>query len=315
MNTADTKPVVLLIEDSIDIHRLVKARLRHENVEVITADSGADGIATAHLRRPAAILLDLEMAGMDGFEVLRALKSKVETNTIPVIILSGLRQTDDKVTAFDLGAADFVTKSFDDPSDVAELKARLRAVLRTERLLRLLAERAEIDGLTGLGNRTQLNRRWTEEVATNRRYGHPLTLAMLDIDHFKRVNDNFGHPAGDELLTGFSRLIQGSIRTMDVACRFGGEEFAIIMPSTMPADALIVAERIRAGLASAVWPRHPEHNVTVSIGLCGCDGNAGEVTPEQWLEFADKALFAAKHRGRNKVVTDDSINARALTKA
>ncbi|MBL8759384.1 MAG: diguanylate cyclase [Phycisphaerae bacterium] len=303
---AEPKPTVLLIDDSIDTHRLLRARLKHEAMELLDAFSGEDGLATAKQVKPSLILLDLDMPGMDGFTVLRQLKGDSATATIPVVVLSGTRESEDRITAFDLGAADFITKNLNDPADLAELRARLRAALRMERLLRLLSERAEIDGLTGLGNRAQFNRRFTQELAENQRYGHPFSLAVFDADHFKKVNDTFGHPAGDEVLVGLGKIITASCRQTDVPCRFGGEEFALIMPNTTPADAKVVCERIRQALQAQVWPRHPEHQVTCSAGIAGADGATG-LTAEQLLEAADKALYEAKKSGRNRVVLAEPV--------
>ncbi len=302
MSTEPT-PKLLLIDDSADTHKQLRARLKYEHLELVGVTSGREGLEAARREQPACVLLDLDMPDMDGFQVLRALKADEATANIPVVVLSGANSPDDKVTAFDLGASDFVVKSLANAGDIAELKARLRAVLRTQRLLRMLSERAELDGLTGLGNRAAFNRRWAQAVAENKRYGHALTLMLLDIDHFKRVNDAFGHPAGDEVLIEFARIVQASSRQSDIPCRFGGEEFAVILTGTGPTDAGVLAERIRATLEAATWPRHPEHRVTVSIGLAGSDAAAGvDVTPEGWIEKCDKALYEAKHGGRNRVV-------------
>lgn len=290
--------MVLLIDDSPDVHRLVAARLKHEQLELRSALSGAIGLSMAREVAPAAILLDLDMPSPDGFEVLRSLKADGALQSTPVIVLSGMKESTDKVTAFELGAADYVTKPF----DFMELRARLRAALRIQQLIRLLAERAEIDGLTGLGNRAQFNRRWTEETSEARRYQRGLTLAVMDLDHFKKINDTYGHPAGDEVITTFARTILSCTRAHDVACRYGGEEFTLIMPGTAPEDAKVVAERIRQALAALTWPRHPEHKVTCSIGLSGTPDGLTELSPQQWLDVADKALYAAKHGGRNRVV-------------
>jgi two-component system, cell cycle response regulator len=300
--STEPKPKLLLIDDSEDTHKQLRARLKYEHVELLSAMGGAAGIEMARAERPACILLDLDMPEMDGFQVLRALKDGVTTNT-PVVVLSGTNSPEDKVTAFDLGANDFVIKNLANAGDIAELKARIRAVLRLERLLRLLSERAELDGLTGLSNRAAFNRRWSQAVAENKRYGHALTLMLFDIDHFKRVNDAFGHPAGDEVLIEFGRIVQSCSRASDVACRFGGEEFALILTGTGPVDATVVAERVRTGLQAVVWPRHPEHQVTVSIGLAGSDSSApADLTLEAWIEACDKALYQAKHGGRNRVI-------------
>lgn len=309
MASTDPKPKLLLIDDSIDIHRQLAARLRYEHLELLSAHDGPSGITLAKAERPSCILLDLDMPGMDGFQVLRALKGEPATSETPVIILSGANGADDKVTAFDLGATDYVIKALGSAGDVAELKARIRSVLRLERVMRMLSERAELDALTGLGNRASFNRRWAQAVAENARYGHPLTLLLLDVDHFKRVNDAFGHPAGDEVLSEFAKLVQACSRQTDIPCRYGGEEFALILTSTPPADAMIVAERIRTSLQEMTWRRHPDHKVTVSIGLAGTDGPPPpETTAASWIESADKALYQAKHEGRNRVVQAGTLS-------
>ncbi len=305
MANTEHKPVVLLVDDSIDVHRLLQARLRHEQIELVGTTKSAEAVDMARQHKPSTILLDLDMPGMDGFEVLRALKDDSAANSIPIIVLSGKAGSEDKVTAFDLGATDYVTKPF----DLAELRARLRAALRLDHLLRLLAERAEVDGLTGLGNRAAFDKRWAEKVAESRRYGTPLSLAMLDIDYFKRINDTYGHPAGDQVLVGLAQSLQSESRSPDIACRYGGEEFALIMPSTGPAEAQIVAERIRAALAAQIWSRHPDSPITVSVGLVGSSGPIGDVTPDRWLEAADRNLYAAKRAGRNRCITADLAHA------
>lgn len=311
MSNNENKPLVLLVDDSIDVHRLLTARLRHEQIRLVGLTRGSEALEQVRKEPPSVILLDLDMPDMDGFEVLRALKDDSTTNNVPVIVLSGLHGSEDKVTAFDLGATDYVTKPF----DLSELRARLRAALRLDHLLKLLAERADVDGLTGLGNRAHFNKRWAEKVAECKRYGHALSLAIIDIDFFKRVNDTYGHPAGDEVIQGVARLLQTTCRSPDVPCRFGGEEFALIMPNTGTRDATMVVERLREALADVNWPRHPDHPVTLSAGLVGSDGACGEVTAEQWLEMADQGLYAAKNNGRNRVVSNDIQAACRLSKA
>ncbi len=286
-----------MVDDSPDLHRLVKARLKGEPAEFLAVTTGEEGIAKAAELLPAAILLDLDMPPPDGFAVLRAIKDDPRTVHIPVIVLSGKEGSHDKATAFELGAQDYVTKPF----DFVEMRARLRAALRLSSLVRLLSERAEVDGLTGLPNRAAFNRRWETEVQENLRIGRPLSLAMFDIDHFKKINDTFGHPAGDEVLQEFARLVSSSIRSTDVVCRFGGEEFAAILPQATPEEARNVCERIRQRLSDQVFNKMPEHKVTVSIGLASAARQVPGATAEGWLEFADKALYSAKRGGRNRM--------------
>lgn len=305
----EATPVVLVIDDSADVHRLLKARLRHEELVLVTASSGREGLRSAKVARPAIILLDLDMPDMDGFEVLRRLKDDGATLEIPIIVLSGLQSAQDKVTAFDLGAVDYITKPF----NLTELRVRVRSALRMHRLVQMLAQRAHIDGLTGLWNRAHFDRRWEEEVSGCTRHRRPLSLAMIDIDYFKSVNDNYGHPAGDAVLQGIGRILARESRQSDVACRYGGEEFALVMPDTPTEDALIVCDRVRATIEQASWPRHPERTVTASIGLAGCS-SPGDITAAQWIEAADRNLYAAKQGGRNRVVHADLATVR-LAKA
>lgn len=295
-NTDESKQLVLIIDDSKDVHRLLKARLRQEDLDFASAESGEEGIAMAAERQPSLILLDLDMPGLDGYEVLRRLKDAKATRDVPVIILSGMQGAHDKVTAFDLGAVDYVTKPF----DLAELRARVRSSLKLNQLVRMLAQRAQIDGLTGLWNRAAFDRRWAEEYSRAARHGHPLSLVLLDIDHFKSINDTFGHPAGDAVLVGLAKLLTRELRTNDVACRYGGEEFAVIMPDTGTNPARQTCERLRAALEAVAWPRHPERKVTMSIGCVGCD-QVPSVSAERWLELVDQNLYAGKRGGRNRV--------------
>jgi two-component system, cell cycle response regulator len=296
----DQTPAVLIIDDSPEVHRLLKARLRHEEIELLSAHSGEEGLRMAFGSRPALILLDLDMADMDGFEVLRRLKDGPETLEVPVIVLSGLHSAQDKVSAFDLGAMDYITKPF----NFTELRVRVRSALRLNRLVQMLAQRAHIDGLTGLWNRAHFDARWKEEVAETIRHSRALSLAMMDIDHFKAINDAFGHPAGDAVLQGLARIFERECRREDIACRYGGEEFTLIMPETRPDDAARVCQRIRSAVREMVWPRHPDRNVTLSIGIAGCS-RAMQIQAAQWLDVADRTLYSAKQAGRDTLLITD----------
>lgn len=290
-------PAVLLIDDSVDVHRVMRARLRSEPLELHCARSGAEGIDLAAKISPALIMLDLNMPQMDGFEVLRRLKDAPATVNTPVIVISALASTHDKVTAFDLGAMDYVTKPF----EVNELKVRVRSALRLSSLVTMLSQRAQIDGLTGLWNRAHFDSRWDELVSSSARHNRALSLAVVDLDRFKSVNDSFGHPAGDEVLQGLSRLLRGLARASDICCRYGGEEFCMILPDTTPEESLVLCERVRTRLAEVRWPRHPERRVTCSIGIAGCSG-ATSASSQAWLEAADKNLYQAKQSGRNQII-------------
>lgn len=311
MNRTIDKPKVLLIDDSIEIHRLLDVRLRSEDIELITADNAVEGIRLAKVESPMLILLDLNMPFMDGFETLRALKDDPETANVPIIVISGSDDTDDKVAGFNLGAVDYVCKPFNMP----ELRARLRSALRIQELMGMLAQQAQIDGLTGLWNRAHFDDRLAEEVASHERHGRSLTLAICDLDHFKSLNDTHGHPAGDAVIKGFANILIDNIRRSDVACRYGGEEFGLILRDTEIEQARSLVERIRTELEATRWPKHPERTITASFGLC--DRPAGDAAdPAAWIETADRALYEAKRIGRNRVIVHGEGGAdRGLAKA
>ncbi|MBS0191902.1 MAG: diguanylate cyclase [Phycisphaerales bacterium] len=299
-NSSNQFPRVLVIDDSPDVHRLLRARLKQEEIEIASVMGGAEGLAEIKNSRPDLILLDLDMPGMDGFEVLRSIKDDAQTVHIPVVVLSGLASPEDKVNAFDLGAHDYIIKPF----ELTELRVRIRAALRLNFLLRMLSQRAQIDGLTGLWNRAYFDRRVQDEVARVQRHGGALSIAFFDADHFKSINDTFGHPAGDAVLQGIAQVIQRESRQSDIACRYGGEEFVLIMPETNAQDGFAFCDRLRTALESVVWPRHPERKVTVSIGVAG-SSNGASLTASAWVEAADKCLYAAKKGGRNRVVLNN----------
>jgi two-component system, cell cycle response regulator len=296
----EQQPVLLLIDDSPSMHRLLAFKLKHEGVEFLTCFSGQEGVDLASSNRPALILLDLNMPEMDGFQVLRALKNDSRTIDIPVIVLSGNSDPEDKVRAFELGAMDFVCKPF----DIHELRARIQSAIRISRLMSMLEKRAQIDGLTGLWNRAYFNDRLPRDLSNAVRTHSTMTLVMCDLDHFKKVNDTFGHPAGDAVLQGYAKILTGELRSYDVPCRYGGEEFAIILPDTTADNAATICERIRLAIEARRWPNYPDIRATSSFGLTTLGVGNGS-SPEEWIEAADRALYAAKVAGRNRIVTFD----------
>jgi len=293
---------VLAIDDSEEIHELLALWLSSEGLRLTFAATASDGIRLAQALEPDLILLDIDLPQRDGFDVCRELKSDCATNDIPVIFLSGSSETIDKVKGLDLGAIDYVTKPFDPP----ELQARVRAALRTKRLCDLLAERAQIDGLTGLHNRAYFDGRLRSELESSLKYGVPLSLLMLDVDHFKRFNDTCGHPFGDRVLQSVGELLAHAIGTEGIACRYGGEEFGVIFPETSIDSSGVSARAIReaAERLSLVGPTG-EVGVTLSGGLACTDEWPAHAQPaaKELLETADRALYVAKSTGRNRIVT------------
>jgi len=235
---------------------------------------------------------------MDGFEVLQRLKENPRTRDIAVIFISASCETMDRVRCLDLGAVDFIPKPF----EMAELKARVRSAIRVQQLLRMLSQRAQLDGLTALWNRAYFDQRLAAECAESRRHGKSVALVMCDIDHFKSVNDRFGHPFGDEVLALFASILSGG-RASDIPCRYGGEEFGVILPATTLAEAVEVAERFRRTFEEHQWRRHPDLVLTASFGVAELALLPADATPADLLAQADTALYASKRSGRNRVST------------
>jgi two-component system chemotaxis response regulator CheY len=251
------------------------------------------------------LISDWMMPNLDGPELCRRLRASPPNRYIYIILLTSLDRHEDRVKGLRAGADDFLTK----PPDPDELAVRLEIAERIlavhDQLARqnaLLAELAATDELTGAKNR----RRFREDLdlffAQANRLGLPLSVIMLDIDHFKRYNDAFGHPAGDHVLQQVGRMLRSTVRGHDVVARYGGEEFVVLLPATSAADAFEVAERLRGSIAGHDWPHRA---VTASFGVA----TYGPDTPDAvaLVERADRALYASKEAGRNRTRHFDQI--------
>jgi two-component system, cell cycle response regulator len=286
---------VLIIDDDPDALEVAKARLTKEGLDIVCVQGGVLGLKAARHEDPDLILLDLDMPDISGFDVCRSLKADTELCMIPVLFLSGSTTPDDKIAGLDLGAVDYVTKPF----DAFELRARVRAALRTKHLQDMLFEHAHIDPLTGLPNRRALMERLQQEWARIERHGGHLSFVMADIDGFKDVNDRFGHHVGDKILQEVAGAIAGQCRENDLAARFGGDEFTIVVPSEAALTAAHLAERCRHEIAKAcVVIQHETIAVTASFGVADSEGvsSLGVL-----MTRADEALYRAKQAGRNQV--------------
>mgnify|MGYP003982204175 CR=1 FL=1 len=293
---------ILLVDDqpaNLDVLRHV---LEREGYQVLLAPNGEVALRNAARALPDLILLDVMMPDASGFDICRKLKTTTQTRNIPVIFLTGASDVDQKVLGFDVGAVDYIQKPFDS----VELNTRVRAALRTKRFQDKLAQSAMIDGLTGLWNRAHFDQRIHEEVAAALRYDRPMSLIMMDVDKFKNLNDNHGHLFGDEVLQVVGDVLQDSVRTSDWPCRYGGEEFGLILRETDLDGAIILAERIRKEIGSLQL-----HNkaqlvpVTSSFGVVSSTlcMNPCDLSSKWMIGSADRALYAAKEGGRNCVRT------------
>jgi diguanylate cyclase (GGDEF)-like protein len=305
---------ILVVEDSKTQQDWLVQVLARENYQIDTASDGREAIRKARTTAPDLVLLDMVLPDMEGLEVLRMIKARPDERFVPVILLSVKSDLDSRVTGLRIGADDFLAKPFAD----SELLARTNAMLRIKALQDTVrAQKAELerlsvtDGLTGLFNRRFFQERLDEEFRRAQRYSDPVSLIMIDIDHFKRVNDRYGHQAGDVVLKGTADLLRETIRDPDISARFGGEEFAVILPKTHLSGALTVAERIWRGMGQKVYQvsgsiHGPpgegagELRVTASLGISFYPSK--DVTSSELLvRYADEALYKAKHEGRNTI--------------
>ena len=305
------KASLLLIDDSEAQSCQITESLERLGYAVTRAASGVEGLRIAREKAPDLVLLDVVMADIDGFAVCRWLKMNAETRDIPVIMLTVRTALADRVAGLNIGADDYLAKPFED----LELEARIFAALRVktahtelrgrnqqlESMLHSVEALAITDALTGLFNRRRFSDVLNREFAVTRRYKNTLSCLMVDLDHFKQINDRFGHDAGDQVLKEVARSIVSSLREVDLAARYGGEEFAILLPHTNKADALIVAERLLATLRKQQF-RFGAESVCVTASV-GCAGNSDVASgnPEDLVKAADLALYTAKHAGRDRV--------------
>lgn len=295
---------VLAIDDSPEIHALLGVHLRPEGVELTSAVEWERGLELAFTRNPDLILLDVELPGTSGLDLCRRLKDNPRTQAIPVIFLTASSEVSMKVHGFDLGAVDYVTKPF----HPAELRARVRAALRMKRAQDLLTERAQVDALTGLRNRAFFDARLASEVQDANATGKPLSLVLIDLDHFKRVNDGYGHPFGDLVLQRVGDVLLRTVRQCDAACRYGGEELALILPNVHREAARTIADRVRDAIRTMSFvPRGQRLTVTASFGVAEladvsdvASAGIGYET-SALLAAADSALYRAKDNGRDCV--------------
>ena len=289
---------LLLVDDDVESLAVARARLADDGIEIVCATDGRAAIEAAKSQNPDLILLDLDMPDMPGFEVCRILTADPVSCMIPILFLSGSATSEDKVHGLDLGAVDYITKPFDN----FELRARVRAAMRTKQLQDFLIEYAHVDPLTGLPNRRALMDRLRIEWARMQRHGGKLSFIMADIDCFKRVNDTYGHSIGDKVLQEVARTIAGQCRIHDLPTRYGGEEFAVVVPDECVSGAARLAERCREEIEKVHLPGKGNPICpTASFGVADATGVA---SPEALVDRADRALYRAKAAGRNRVAMD-----------
>jgi two-component system cell cycle response regulator len=296
---------VLIADDSLVIRAVVRSGLEDEGYRVIEAVDGLTALAQCRQEQPDVILLDIEMPGLDGYQVLSELKNDDSLKNIPVVFLTSRSGMDDVVAGLRGGAHDYLKKPF----EPVELLARVGSAIHVKKLQdELQRHNAELDrvsrtdALTGLYNRRHLDEELALRNQDSLRHQEPMCLLLLDIDHFKDINDTYGHPAGDLVLQAFADRLNLGLRTGDIAGRWGGEEFLVILPRTDLAGAVEVAERIRSATAAAPVTAAGQY---ISVRVSGGCALGPADSADSVIDLADQCLYQAKHAGRNRIVASD----------
>lgn len=301
---------ILLVEDDRLQGKVAVEFLEKSGYEVIWVQDGKSAIKAAKTQPVDIIILDLVLPDITGIEVSRWLKFNEDTKGIPIIMLTAKSEMTDKVAGLEAGADDYLPKPFNE----IELNARIYASLRTkslrdelkkknhqlENLLGQVENLANTDMLTGLWNRRRLEAVLMNEFRRTKRYQTPLSCMMIDIDHFKRINDIYGHATGDIVLKETADIILSMSRTVDTVARWGGEEFIALLPQTGKNDAVMPADRIRKAIEEKKFTGIPNETITISIGIASAPDFAID-NEDKLVSQADVALYRAKENGRNRV--------------
>jgi diguanylate cyclase (GGDEF)-like protein len=313
---------ILIVDDNKDIREYVRGILKNQ-YSVLEAKDGEEGLYKAKEIIPDLVITDVMMPKMNGYEFCRALKSDEKLNRIPVMLLTAKVSENDKVEALEIGADEYLPKPF----NARELLARVKNLMKIKqqekelkkindeitqaneqksKLLEKLKEQSEMlekqareDSLTGIYNRRYLDLRLSEEFKRSVRFNRNLTIAMADIDFFKKINDQFSHQIGDEVLNTIAQILKKNCRSTDIVARYGGEEFVLILPETPLKKAVNLCNKIRKSVEQYYWQEiHTKLKVTISMGL---SGNLNFPNHEKLLSSADAKLYEAKHSGRNQI--------------
>lgn len=288
---------ILVVDDNILNIRLLKDILEDENYTVFQINNSIEVLDIVNDVKPDVILLDIMMPEMDGFEVCKALKDDFEAKDIPIIMVTAKTESSDLKKALEIGAFDYIKK----PIDEVEVIARVQSALRFKEYQEKLKEMASKDGLTGVYNHALLIELFEKELNKQERNAGNISFVMLDIDYFKKVNDNYGHISGDIVLKGLSQILESSTRSSDIVGRFGGEEFSIVLPEISADEAYKLCDRIRQTIENYdFFISEIAIKITVSMGIY-FKTSKDSISSKEIIKNADTALYTAKHRGRNRV--------------
>ncbi len=301
VHQSDKKPKILIVDDMpTNIHMLINTL--KGPYELVPAKDGETALQKAQSFEDLdLIILDIMMPGMDGYEVCKKLKSNEKTKNIPIIFVTAVSEAADKARGFELGAVDYITKPF----IPVVVRARVKTHIELKQKSDMLEKMASIDSLTQIYNRRKFDSLLATEWSRMQRKHDDLALILIDIDHFKLYNDNYGHAQGDECLKQVAKAMQGVLpRPADFLGRYGGEEFVVVLPETDLKGAQTVAHRLKDAVESMSIPHEYSKTtkyITVSLGVSAAIPNEIDASPQVLTRCADKMLYQAKENGRNNV--------------
>ena len=289
---------VLIVEDSLVSGYILRKIIEEQNHTVTLSSDGGNLVGQVLENNIDIVLLDIVLPGADGFDLLSLLKNTEETRDIPVIILSSTASAMYVKKALDAGAMDFIRKS----SEPIEIVARIHSALKLKEKHDQLILSSQRDHLTQLFNKRFFNASLDKQIREIASYSNGIGLLMLDCDHFKNVNDLYGHTFGDFVLASVANAISKSLKYGDHACRFGGEEFSVILHNVTPFQSYVIAERTRSNIEKMELDYQGSAvSVTISCGISHLNAQ-GKKTGAQMVNEADLALYEAKRRGRNQTI-------------
>ncbi|QTA79928.1 Two component system response regulator, GGDEF domain-containing [Desulfonema limicola] len=296
LNTADISKQgvhILIVDDDVTVRFLMNEFMETVGYQAYMASNGEEALELLKTNPVDVVVTDIMMPGMDGLELTELIKLNYD---IEVIVMTGYSGDYSYEEVINKGASDFVFK----PVRFEELLLRLKRVLKERYLKEELRKLAITDDLTTLFNARHFYKQLKMEVDRSRRYKHILSLLLIDIDYFKSYNDTYGHLAGDKVLARIGQVIQSSLRRMDSAYRYGGEEFTIILPDTGGEEAIKAAKRISSAINSERFKPVPEKEIYITVSIGIAEYCAGEEL-EAFVKRADKAMYKSKEKGRNRI--------------
>ncbi len=305
---SDNFPILIAEDDPVSRKLLEKILIKAGN-KVVSVENGQKALELFNDRFFPIVLTDWMMPEMDGLELCRAIRKNTYPGYVFIILLTAKNSKDDIIRGLRAGADDYLTKPFSHAELIARLNTGKR-VLELERSLKDANEEIRVlsitDPLTGTYNRGYMTERFPQEIKRARRYSRALSIILCDIDHFKKVNDTYGHLAGDRVLKDFAQCIRYSIRQdVDWTARYGGEEFLIVLPETDVNGGSVMAERLQSELSQRVTETQGKKiSITASFGVTGFSPDTPDemISPEAMVSKADKYLYQAKREGRNKAM-------------